>query len=192
MKLAGIFIALTLALTGVANAEIKEKGGYIGGSLGYGGYKDGNFDGYAKDRDAVYYGIYGGYKFMKYFALEGRITNMGEYDLQEPGDGPESKIRYDALTINGVGILPLGSSNWELMGQLGIGNGRYKVTGEEYADGNETIYSIGAGVRWTPTPGFTTQFSLDGYKIRLREGTLPEESFSTKLGEARLAFQWNF
>jgi len=181
-----------VALTGVANADIKEKGGYVGASIGYAGYDKGGFEGYYKDKDSGSFGIYGGYKFNRYFALEGRLLNLGKYKVQEPGEGPTSDISYSIISGHLVGLLPLGESNWELMAQAGLGSGRYKVTGEESANGRDTAYSLGVGVRWTPTPAFTMQLSADGYTFRVREDSLPEETFKTNIGVIQFAGQWNF
>jgi len=195
MKYSSAFIALALALglAGTATAEIKEKSGYVGASLGYAGYDKGGFDGYGKDKDGVSYGIFGGYRFNKYFALEGRYTYLGKYDLVAPGiNGEKTEATYSIVSANAVGLLPLGDSNWELMGQAGIGNGRYKFSGGESANGRDVAYTLGVGVRWHIVPAFTVQLAADAYKFHVNDDGLPESKFSTEFGVIQLAGQWNF
>jgi len=195
MKISSVLIALAVALSlsSTANAEIKEKSGYVGASIGYAGMDKGGFDGYGKDKNSTSYGIYGGYRFNKYFALEGRYTSLGQYDLVEPGiNGAKTEAEYSAITANAIGLFPLGGSNWELMGQIGLGNGRYKFSGGENANGRDVVYTIGVGARWHIKPAFTVQLGLDGYKFHVNDDGLPEAKFSTNVGVVQLAGQWNF
>ena len=107
-----------LALSSAAFAEpTKDRGGYIGGGLASTEFEDdGLFDGFDFDDTDSGFAIYGGYKFFPYFALEGRYNDFGGFSAV--GFLP---LEVTALSVHAVGIIPFGSSGWELFGQLGLG-----------------------------------------------------------------------
>lgn len=190
MKLRLTALAALLAIAGTAQADIKDNGWYIGGSLGSTSSsikikEEGEEDIKLDDDTDVLYGIYGGYKFMRHFALEGRLLALGKYKEKESGLSSETGV----ITINAVGLIPLGSSNWELMGQVGIGysSNELKFEGEKE---KEPLGTIGVGVRWTPAPAFTLQLAADYYSPKdAKEDGVTLESSITALA---LSGQFNF
>ncbi len=107
-------VALLLVLSATANAEIKEKGAYVGASLGAVSYNQNGDDlgDIETDGKEAAYGLYGGYKFMRHFALEGRYTNLGDHKLKS-GDTEVGSSDFSVISLNLIGLLPLGDSDWD-------------------------------------------------------------------------------
>ncbi|MDG1462937.1 MAG: porin family protein [Gammaproteobacteria bacterium] len=192
MRFTTTIVALFLALSATANAEVKAEGAYVGASVGVAKYSaSGEIDGLGTDGKEGVAGLFGGYKFMRHLAIEGRYVDLGKNTLKDDGAGV-GNADFSVVTLNIVGLLPLGDSNWELMGQVGAGYGYY--TFEFYDDGqllkgNQITPSIGIGARWTPTPKITLQISADRYKFSAKEDG---GKISNKFGVAQFGAQYNF
>jgi len=186
MKLQLLIISLLLTVSGLAQAEIKDRGAYVGASLGT-TKSTVKVDGekFDDDKDALY-GIYGGYKFMRNFALEGRLLSLGTYKDKATGDKSET----GALTVNALGLIPLGAS-FELMGQVGLGYSSNEVTvGGSKDKAKEPLGTIGVGARWTPAPAFTLQLALDYYGIK--DGDADGDKVKNSTTALALSGQFNF
>ncbi len=192
MRFTATIVALFLTLSATANAEIKEQGAYVGASLGAVSYNQNGDDlgDIETDGKEAAYGLYGGYKFMRHFALEGRYTNLGDHKLKS-GDTEVGSSDFSVISLNLIGLLPLGDSDWELMAQAGLGFGSYsfEVNNAGRVTGDEPTGTIGAGVRWTPAPKITLQFSADTYRFSAKEN---DESIKNKFAVAQFAAQYNF
>ena len=152
--LAGLVI---LTLSCVAFAEpTKVRGGFVGGGLAATEFEDdGLFDGFNLDDTDSGFAIYGGYKFFRYFAVEGRYNDFGGFSA--PGFPP---LEVTALSVHAVGIIPFGSSGWELFGQLGFGTASWD---DGFDSDDETIGSAGLGVRYGWGGNFSVAAQLDAY-----------------------------
>jgi hypothetical protein len=108
---------LSIAAVAANAAEPPQRGAYIGGAFGSSVFDDdGAFFGLAfDDRDQSFQG-HGGYRFFRYFAIEGRYTNYGTFTLET------IDLDATAVSAHAVGIIPFGSSGWELFGQFGVGS----------------------------------------------------------------------
>ena len=177
-----------------AAEPLKEKGGYIGLAYGASQFEDdGAFDGDVDD-DGRAWQIYGGYRFFKYLAVEGRYTNFGEFKSDLGFD--EVKEKYSTFTAHALGIYPFGQSGVDIYGQLGVGFVLYEFSGQIFGidvDVNDTAgtFSYGAGLRYTP-PGFqrlTVQLAYDAYLFQA-EG--PYRNYDQSLSMAKLGVQFNF
>jgi hypothetical protein len=193
MKFKALIIFIFLLASGVVAAQgVKEKGGYIGGAFGVTEFDDdGLFDGsgvVVDDKDSSIQ-LYGGYKFLKYFALEGRLMDLGSYTFSDQFN-PSANITVDtiAVTVNAVGILPLGSTLWELFGQLGFGQINFEATG--LGDEDETVGSAGIGVRVTPTEHFSIALQVDAYAWE--DDSFAGQTFDMSIATTQVAFQYNF
>ena len=192
MKFQAFIIFIFLFASGVVAAQgVKEKGWYIGGAFGVTEFDDdGLFDGsgvVVDDEDSSIQ-LYGGYKFLKYFALEGRLIDLGSYTFSDQFF-PLASITVDttAVTVNAVGILPLGSTLWELFGQLGFGQINFEASG--FGDEDETVGSAGIGVRVTPTEHFSIALQVDAYAW---EDDDFGQTFDMSIATTQVAFQYNF
>jgi len=141
-------------------AEPPARGFYLGGSVGVATFDDdGMFAGLQFDDTDTSYGVYGGYKILKYLAVEARFSNQGSYGFG--GGGPPENIDATAYSAHVVGIVPFGTSGWELFGQLGIGN--VKLDSRCCGSDDSSAGSAGMGVRFYPTPHLGIAIQTDAY-----------------------------
>jgi hypothetical protein len=176
-----IAIVLLFLSGSLLAGEVNESGGYIGLIAGASTLEDdGLFNNTNFDDGDTSVGIYGGYKFLKYFALEGRLLNLGSYQIES------FELELAAFTINAVGIIPFGNSGWELFGQLGFGTVNIDAG---FDDEDESIGSAGLGVKFTPIKQMSIAFQIDAYAYE-------EDSFSQTYDvgvvTTQLAIQYNF
>jgi hypothetical protein len=177
-----LFAFLLMVSVSVAADPAKERGGYIGGAVGITSFEDdGAFTGANVDDSDTSFLFYGGYKFLKYFSLEGRIISLGSYTVES--------IDLDTLayTLNAVGIIPFGSSSWELFGQIGAGNINFDASG--FADEDETAGSAGIGVRFSPTENFSLALQGDAYAWEVDVG---RSTFDMSIFTTQIAVQYIF
>ena len=144
--------ASSIAFAGPA----KERGGFVGGSLGSTEFDDGGaFAGFDQDDSDSGFSVFGGYKFLKHLAVEARYTDFGTFTV--------AGIPLDAsvASVHAVGIIPFGSSGWELFGQLGLGTLDVSLPGE--TTDNEAVGSAGLGLRFSATENFSIALQMDAY-----------------------------
>jgi hypothetical protein len=177
-----LILALVLASGAAIGREAKDKGGYVGGAFGVTSFEDDNapLAGIIDDDDNSFQ-IYGGYKFLRYFALEGRLLSLGTYR------DAFSEIEAKAATVNAVGIVPFGQSDWEFFGQLGFGTIRLERPGG--TDSKETVGSAGIGFRVTPIEHLSISLQLDAYAW---EQDIGAQTFDWAIGATQIAFHYNF
>lgn len=106
--------ASLLALLLPVSAFAAEPGFYVGGKFGAASVDEDFID-----DDDTSYGVYAGYTFNRYFALEGEYTNFGDLEVDiddlevdNPGVEPTS------IGLKAVGMLPV-SDNFTLLGSVG-------------------------------------------------------------------------
>ena len=180
----GLLIAVSILLTtGAALADpAKERGGYVGASLGATTFDDGGAFAFLEQDDTDSgFSIFGGYKFFRYFAVEGRYTDFGTFSIEG--------LRFDAsvLSAHAVGIIPFGSSGWEMFGQLGLGTLDVRFPGQ--SSENETVGSAGLGLRFSPTENFSFALQLDAYAY---EDTSLGPAYDIGFTATSVAFQYIF
>ncbi len=177
-----ILAALLLVVCGVTNAdEPKARGAYIGGSIGASTFDDdGLTGGFLDDQDSSVQ-LYGGYKFFKYFAVEARYADLGSFS-----DGINT-LDITALSVHAVGIIPFGTSGWELFGQLGLAQINQEVSG--FGDQDDTGGAAGIGVRWHINQNIAVAAQIDAYVWQNDSiGSIYDLSVATN----QLTFQINF
>jgi len=150
---------LMFACASAVAAEQEARGFYIGGLAGAASFEDdGLFAGARFDDSGTSYGIYGGYKFLRYLAVEGRLSNLGGYTVSLQGFSAD--IDVTGVSAHVVGIIPFGTSGWELFGQLGLGGVKIDAGGD---DENNTVGSAGIGLRFYPSPHLGISLQMDAY-----------------------------
>lgn len=176
-----VLALLFLSTNAVADAA-KARGGYIGGGLASTAFDDGGAFAFS-DVDDSDSGItfFGGYKFFRYFAVEGRYADLGSYSVDN--------LSFDAsvLSVHAVGIVPFGESGWELFGQLGFGTLDVDLPGP--SSGNETVGSAGGGVRFSPTANFGIALQLDVWAY---EDTSLGPAFDIGFGSTAVTLRYLF
>lgn len=152
-----LFTCVFFSCCSIAVADqSKSRGVFIGGGLGISTFDDGGaFAGFSFDDEDSSFQIQGGYKFLPYFALEGRYVDLGTFTVDT------LNIDLTAASIHAVGIVPFGESGWELFGQLGLGVVNFDLTG--LGDEDEEVFAGGIGVRFSPTSNFSLAIQTDVY-----------------------------
>lgn len=175
--------ALLLTFAGAASAVApKDNGAYVGAGIGVSMFDDdGAFSGFQFDDSDTLIQLYGGYKFFKYFAVEGRYTDYGTFKVF--GEG----FDVTALSAHAVGIIPFGESGWELFGQLGFASVDLEVPfgGSE----TESAVSAGIGVRFNFSPNMGIAIQTDAH---VWEDDSIGTSYDLSVGGTQVTFQYTF
>ena len=179
-----------LALLGLASAAWADPYDnphfYIGGGFGTSSYEDDDEFRFFNLDDADASGtLCAGYRVTRNVAVELRASKLGEYRVSSLVDSLDVEI--SALTAHALLILPLGSGDWELFGQAGLGVLKRDVQVDDDTGG---VGSLGGGIRWTPTRQFTMGAQLDVYAFTV-DGAFGQE-FDQGVGTAQLTFAYNF
>ena len=158
-------ITLLVLSWGIADAAAPaEKGAYIGAGFGITTLEDdGLFNRSTVDDSDSGFGIFGGYKFFKYLAVEARYTDFGTFTVDGLG------IDTSVVSIHAVGIIPFAESGWELFGQLGLGEVDISIPGDSTT---ESVGSAGLGVRYSFSENLSVGLQTDAYAYE-------EEDFGT-------------
>jgi hypothetical protein len=127
-----------------------EQGWYAGGGFGSTNYSSRK----VKDIDSgdLSLSVFGGYTFNRYFGLQGGYSNLGNYS---GGEGLLKSIDLSAINFTAIGILPLGESDFDLFGRLGLAVLNYTQNFElndEKIENSSTGDAIIAaiGINYTP------------------------------------------
>lgn len=180
-----IATAVALAFTPLCTiaAEQEPRGFYVGAMAGVTTFDDdGMFNGLKLDDSGVGYAVFGGYKFLRYLAVEARISGLGGYSVKDPNLGQSEDFDASAISAHVVGIVPFGKSGWELFGQLGLGSAQ--IDTDCCGDDSQTVGSAGLGVRYYPTPhlGISLQTDAYAYEEDAGFGTYDVGVVATQLG----------
>lgn len=170
------FVLAAATASGAAVAASDESGWYVGASAGRSTFEYSG--GFEVDEDA--WGVHGGYRFNRYFAIEGGYADQGSqrYVIDcDPGVFcvPEAypfviDQSFERLDLSLVGILPLGEQ-FDVFGKVGYVQATYDETfkqgllpsgsfSEEYS---EAVYGVGG--RWHFTPAWSLRLAWDRSKM---------------------------
>jgi len=172
---------LVLSWGGADAAAPAEKGAYIGAGFGPTTLEDdGLFSGLTFDDSDSGFGIFGGYKFFKYLAVEARYTDFGTFTVEGLG------VDVSVLSVHVVGIIPFGDSGWELFGQLGGGTADLSIPGDS---SSETVGSAGLGVRYSFGKNLSVGLQTDAYAYEEADfGT----TFDVGVTQTAITIQFSF
>lgn len=163
-------------------AESKSKGGYIGGGFGISTFDDGGaFAGLSFDDQDTSFQFHGGYKFLKYFAVEARYLDLGTFSLST------LPIDVSATSIHAVGIVPFADSGWEFFGQLGFGRVNFDLTG--FGDEDENVFAGGIGIRFNTSQNLSLAVQTDVY---VWEDSSLGPTYDLAVGGTQLTLQYMF
>jgi OOP family OmpA-OmpF porin len=178
-------IALTLS-SGLASAQSYDAraGWYAGLDLGRSrlGMSGADIDGAlanqgvggsaSADRSDTAFGINGGYRFNRNFAVEAAWERLGDfsYSSSTGTDTIDGKFKANALSLAGLGIYPL-TPNWSVYGKAGLA--RTSVDLEASSQTGATAVSsqshsgvgwlVGAGATYDLSGGIFTKLGWDHY-----------------------------
>jgi len=160
-KLGFILASTLILLSGNALAEqSQELGVYIAGAGGWTHWDDDNAvpsDWCCMDDEDYAYQVSVGYKFNRYFAMDARYNGLGKYKIDS------ERVDFTAWSVNGVGIWPISDNGWELFGQLGLGAAR--ADAGSIGRDNESMWTLGAGVRYSLTSNISLSTQFDAYSF---------------------------
>jgi len=167
---------LVVLVAAAVPASASDTGFYLGAGIGRSSIDIFEFYpslGDSLEQDNSAYKVYGGYRFLKFLAVEGGYTNLGspqglERNVQEHPERAEVSVNgWDAFA---VGILPLGQVV-DVFGKIGMMSWDTNITsiqdGEvkysESASGTDTAYGFGVGF-WVG-PNVTLRGEGEWFKI---------------------------
>lgn len=169
----GMLVAI-LAATLFGNVALAEpskaSGFYLGGAIGVTELEDDGYladFGFRVDDSDSSIQINAGYKFIPYFAIEARVTDLGDYRVNNGFTSVD--LGFDAVSLHAVGIIPFGTSDWELFGQIGLARIDFDVDFACSDCSDETAGSVGIGVRYSPTENIGISAQLDAYAYELSD-----------------------
>lgn len=176
-------VALFIIFTGnTSAAEPKAKGFYIGGGGGQSVFVDGGaIDANIFDDSDTAYQIHAGYKFFKYLAVEARYADFGTF-----GVFPVN-LDVSATSAHVVGILPFGSSGWELFGQLGFASVEFDTAG--FGGESDAAATGGIGVRFSATENLAIGIQTDAY---VWEETTFSQTYDMGFGSTQVTLSFMF
>lgn len=161
-----LLAAAVTALILPASAFATQPGFYIGGKVGAASTDDQWID----DSDTSF-GVYGGYRFSPYFALEGEYTDFGdlEVDLSEL-EINNARTEPRTWGVRAVGFVPI-TQNLELLGSVGLhsfdldpsdDDGFRDVVGSK----SSTDLTYGIGAQYNFASNFTLRTQFQRYEFK--------------------------
>jgi len=146
---------------------------YVGGAVGQSSadVQDPGVAGVDVDDSDTGFKVFGGYSFMRHFAVEGGYVDVGETSVETTIPVPTSiSAQADGFTVEAVGILPIGQRFdvfakygfflWDseaTVSQQGFGS----VSGSD--DGNDPTYGLGFG--WNISERGRLRFEAERYEV---------------------------
>lgn len=179
-----VLAAIVLAVSAAAGAaEPTARGLYAGGSVGTSIFEDdGTFFGLDFDDSDTAFQGHLGYKFLRFFAVEGRYTNYGTFSVES------QEFDVTAASLHAVGIIPFGRSGWEMFGQLGVGSANMDF--ESFGDDDQTTFAGGLGVRYYPAQSVSIGVQTDVHVWE--DDSFDDFSVTPGVGATQLTLQFAF
>ncbi|WP_299003443.1 porin family protein [uncultured Shewanella sp.] len=194
-------LLLTLGCTHTVMADTSDRGFYVGGDIGRTQLKFGSFD-----ESATSIGVYGGYHFNEWFAIEGHVFGTGDYDTGFEGmsgtyNGNTITLNKAELSASGLSIAPkvtwqindtfsayakAGVTYMNISSELsGTYNGHY---GSISADYDGWGYVLGAGVTAAITPHLVVRLGYEFMEADLdSDDRLAQVFNATKMDDTKLS-----
>lgn len=124
------------------SAVISAQEGYIGAGIGQSKIKDSPID---FDNTDMGWKLFGGYRFNKYFAIEGTWTDFGEPD--DKYLGYNVSVEASAFDVSVLGIIPV-HERFEIFGKIGLNawKATAQIEGSDFdtEDNIDPTYGVGA------------------------------------------------
>jgi len=180
---------LVLALLTAAPAPAQDPGWYIGGNGGLAAAKiddrrisadllSGGYDTTSisdNERDAGFK-LFGGYRFDRYFALEGGYFNLGKFGFTAatlPAGTLNATVKFQGANFDAVGMLPFTErffafarfgANYARTRDHFTGTGAVNVL-DPVASTDATNYKFGAGLEYDFTEHLGTRLEAERYRV---------------------------
>jgi OOP family OmpA-OmpF porin len=174
-------IAVVLS-SGLAHAQSADKTGWYAG-LDVGASRSGmdvNVPGSVDaDKSGTMFGISGGYRLNRNFAVEGALARLGSFDYNATtaSDTVSGKLQANALSLAGVGIWPV-TNAFSVYGKAGLALTDAKLTASSAsgltpvgdASHTGTGFLFGAGATYDFQGGYFAKAGWDHY-ARVGDGS---------------------
>ncbi|MGO1068255.1 porin family protein [Lysobacter sp. CA199] len=147
----------------------------------------------SEDKSSTSYVLGGGYRFNRYFALEGSYHDLFG-DVSRRGIG---NFDTKSLQLSALGILPIGD-RFELFGKVSVGRSRNEFTPAKGAPGlskaseNVNIASLGVGANYHFNDHFALRLDIDGLTKASNSFRRKAGADDIKTGEATLSLAYRF
>lgn len=148
----------------------------------------------SEDKSSTSYVLGGGYRFNRYFALEGSYHDLFG-DVSRRGIG---SFDTKSLQLSALGILPIGE-RFELFGKLSVGRSRNEFTpvkgaapGLSTASENVNIAALGVGANYHFNDHFALRLDIDGLTKASNGLRRKAGADDIKTGEATLSLAYRF
>jgi len=145
------------------------------------------------DRHATTWGLNLGYRFNKYFGLEGDYIDLGKYSYNSPATAPgadviQGRYKAHAWALEPVGFLPL-THEWDLFGKVGLTStdanlSATSTTGATAPSGgshSNAGWMLGAGTTYDFTRNLYGKLEFDHYS-RVGDGGTTGKSNADVIG----------
>lgn len=156
-RIAALAALLSCGLSS-AFAQGGDRNWYVGVDLGQSKLERNDFIGVTEQDDSSSaYAVRAGYRFSRYFSLEGGYVDMGDFSTTFLPDCPscvtgEARTSIDGFFVNALGTWPI-TEHFHLKGMLGVSWRELKqsvsypqVTNSWSASGQSFSYGVGIGV----------------------------------------------
>lgn len=189
LKVSGTLALAVLASFASSTALADNAGWYVGSNVGLAKAKIDNqritnslaANGFAttsimKDERSVGYKLYGGYQFLRHFAIEGGYYDIGEFGYTAttlPPGTVRGEVDFRGFNLDGVGILPL-SKRFSAFGRFGTTYGEAKAkfagTGAAHVlnprrSDRGFNYKLGAGLQYDISERFGLRAEAERYRV---------------------------
>lgn len=169
MSLKKTAIATLIAAAGLAmsqgaltQSKGQDTGWYVGGSIGQSEADGSCPTGFSCDLKDTEWKIFGGYRLMRHFAVEGFYADHGEITVKT--GAVTATAQSSTFGVAAVGILPLGG-NFELFGKLGVGSTSVDasatapgVSAGASESGSDILFGVGAVYNFTRNLGVRAEY----------------------------------
>ncbi|WP_299494100.1 porin family protein [uncultured Shewanella sp.] len=194
-------LLLTLGCTHTVMAETSDAGFYVGGDIGSTQLKING-----ESESAASIGVYGGYNFNEWFAVEGHVFGTGDYDTGLEGqsvtlNGYTATITKAELSASGLTIAPkvtwhinetfsayakAGITYMKVSSEIGgTSNGFYSSAS---ADHDGWGYVLGAGLNAAITPHLVVRLGYEFMEADLESNDWAAKALdATKIDDTKLS-----
>ncbi len=117
--------SMALSSLSYAASEPDYRGWYVGLGVGSSKYDPDVRVSMLNDSDTSYT-VFGGYRFNRYFALQGNSIDFGPYEGNS--DRFRSSEELSGFSMTAVGILPITGSDFDVFGRLGLASIDFEQT----------------------------------------------------------------
>ena len=162
-----VALAATSILASLPGPALADGNFYVGGSLGTAALDD-RFDGFAVDTDSTAFRLVAGWRFNRYFSLEGGYHNFGEFEQRFVADDTSIRIglKADGFTLGMTGTLPLGDK-FGLYGRTGyfFWDGDAEINNVSQARPEDANLYLGAGAQYSFSERWTLIGDYSSYRL---------------------------